>query len=737
MSSIAPAAEDRPLPLRRRPDVRAVEQSLRGERMWTLKDPASLKYFHFSDEERFLFEQLDGRSSLNEIRNRFETRYAPRRIHLSQLHTYIGMLHREGLLLGDTSGQSDVLLERRHEHQRQERWARLASILAIRFRGVDPQPFLNWLFPKTRWLFSPAALAAFAALVISAVMLVAVHWSAVASRMPEVEQFLGGRNLLWIAATIAGIKVLHELGHALTLRHFGGECHEIGPMLLLFTPCLYCNTTDAWTFSNKWHRAAVAAAGIGIEIVLAAIATFLWWWSEPGLFHSICFDVMFVSSVSTLLFNGNPLLRYDGYYVLADLVEVPNLAQQSTEAAHNALANWFFGTPISHDQVYRRVRRGWLIAYWAASFVYRLFVVALVLWGLNQLLAPYHLDVLVGVVAVSALVGMVGVPSMRAIRFSRDPQWRERLNLGRFYRRGAFAIVLGAIILFMPLPARVTCPVVLRPVDAERVYVTVPGFIAETKQPGDTVRAGELIAQLRNPEIMLAAERAFGERDRQRLHVKNLKSQAVQSSTAAEQIPAAESAFVDREEQLQQRLADVQRLKIAAPCDGLVIAPPAEKTSQETPGLKSWQGSPLDLHNKDAFLKTGTLVCLVGDPTKLEGVAIVNQQDVDLVAPNQIAALSLDLQPGRHFTGEITEISPSRVDELPQELSGADDLPQTTRSDGKKEPAERVYQARVRLDDPSAPLLMGTTGTVKIYVQPRSIAARIARFLQSTFRVEW
>jgi hypothetical protein len=115
----------------------------------------------------------------------------------------------------------------------------------------------------------------------------------------------------------------------------------------------------------------------------------------------------------------------------------------------------------------------------------------------------------------------------------------------------------------------------------------------------------------------------------------------------------------------------------------------------------------------------------------------VNQRDVDLVAPKQIAVLSLDLQPGRHFAGEVTEISPSRVDELPQELSGADDLPQTTRSDGKREPAERLYQARVRLDDPSLPLLMGATGTVKIYVRPRSIAARIGRFLQSTFRVEW
>jgi putative peptide zinc metalloprotease protein len=274
-------------------------------------------------------------------------------------------------------------------------------------------------------------------------------------------------------------------------------------------------------------------------------------------------------------------------------------------------------------------------------------------------------------------------------------------------------------------------------VDAESVYVTVPGFVVETKQPGDKVREGETIAQLRNPEITLAAERALGERDRQSLHLKNLKSQAIRSSEAAEQIPAAEAALVDREEQLQQRLADVQRLKITALVDGVVLSPPTENESPETPGLPSWQGSPLDLHNRNAFLETGTPVCLIGDPKKLEGVAILDQQDVDLVAPAQRAALSLDLQPGKHFTGTLTEISPSRVDELPQELAEAKDLPQWTQSDGKPKPIEKVYQARIQLDDASAPLLSGATGTVKIYVRPRSIAATIARFLQSTFRVEW
>ena len=117
---------------------------------------------------------------------------------------------------------------------------------------------------------------------------------------------------------IGGTKVFHELGHALICKHFGGECHQIGPMLLVFTPALYCDTSDSWMLPSRWQRAAVGMAGVATEILLAAVATMVWVSTAPGLTHYIAMNVMLVCSVSTLLFNANPLLRYDGYYVLSD-----------------------------------------------------------------------------------------------------------------------------------------------------------------------------------------------------------------------------------------------------------------------------------------------------------------------------------------------------------------------------------------------------------------------------------
>ncbi len=149
---------------------------------------------------------------------------------------------------------------------------------------------------------------------------------------------------------LAVVKVLHELGHALTCKHFGGDCHEIGVLLLFFTPCLYCNVSDAWLFPGKWPRIAVSAAGIAVEVFLAAIATFLWWFSIPGVFNTLCLNIMIVCSLNTLLINGNPLLRYDGYYVLADLLDVPNLGQQSRWLLGRLLAGFFLGSDPPPDR---------------------------------------------------------------------------------------------------------------------------------------------------------------------------------------------------------------------------------------------------------------------------------------------------------------------------------------------------------------------------------------------------
>jgi hypothetical protein len=196
-------------------------------------------------------------------------------------------------------------------------------------------------------------------------------------------------------------KVCHEFGHGLACRRFGGECHEIGVMFLVFTPCLYCNVSDSWRMPNKWHRAVIGAAGMYVELILAIFATFIWWFAEPGIVRDICLQVMLIASVSTVLFNGNPLLRFDGYYILSDLLEIPNLHQRSAKALSSLLGRYWMGLPPSPDPLLPQNRMWAFAAFTVLAFIYRIFIMVSIFMFLNSWLKPYGLEAVGQAVAVA------------------------------------------------------------------------------------------------------------------------------------------------------------------------------------------------------------------------------------------------------------------------------------------------------------------------------------------------
>ncbi|HND54119.1 MAG TPA: hemolysin D, partial [Pirellulaceae bacterium] len=325
------SSSSRAVRLRMRPDLSARQHRYHGRTYWVIKEPVGLNYFRFHEEEYAILQMLDGETSLEQIKERFEDEFTPQKITYPDLQQFIGMLHRSGLVISDSSGQGRQLMKRGDQKRRQEWMNKFANMFALRFRGIDPENLLNWLYPRTAWFFSWWFFAIWCFLGLSALSLVAVEFDIFRARLPAFHEFFAAKNWIFLGITMAVVKVLHEFGHGLSCKHFGGECHEMGFMLLVFTPALYCNVSDSWMLPNKYARAAIGAAGMYVEVFLASIATFLWWFSEPGLLNHICLSVMFICSVSTVVFNGNPLLRFDGYYILMDLAEIPNLRQKSTE----------------------------------------------------------------------------------------------------------------------------------------------------------------------------------------------------------------------------------------------------------------------------------------------------------------------------------------------------------------------------------------------------------------------
>jgi putative peptide zinc metalloprotease protein len=736
---------DRPLTLRLRPDLLVTPVTTSGSATWVVKDPVAMEHFQFSGEEYALMDWLRQPVSIGELRRRFAERFAPQTISPRSLWDFLGRLHSAGLLIGDGPGQGQELLARMRR-DRSRRWAMSwTGILAIRFRGLDPDAFLTAVHNRLRWLFSPAALFMVLGIVIYAAALVFGHFDEFRARLPEVTALFDPRNLVLMMLSIGAVKVLHELGHALACKHFGGEVHELGLMLLVFTPCLYCDVTDSWKLASKWQRIAVAAAGMFVEIVLASIAAIVWWYAQPGAIQLAAMNVMIVSTVGTLLVNGNPLLRYDGYYILSDLTETPNLWQRSREVLRRFASEWLLGEPAADDPLVPSHHRAWLAIYAALSKTYLALVCVAIVWGLVQVLYPLHLQNLAYAVGLTVLGGAISRSIGGLAQFARNPIRRSELRSGRLTLIVASGVAIAVAILSVPVTYHVRAPLVLMPEDAARVYATIDGTLASASQAGQPVRRGDVIGRLNNMEIERELARAEGEVAERKLRVEHLERLRGINAEANDELPTARAALADSKRRLADRRQELERLTLRSPVDGIVMPPPRipdarskiRRGEHSTPDIRlaTWSGSPLEPTNLGATLEPGTLVCMVGDPARLNAVLLVDDMDVKRLQPGQKVQLRIDQLPGQVISGEVVDVSQHEV-RADDATAGQANL--ATLYAGLTPPQSRYtshYQTRVRFDAPQQPLVIGGRGEAKVAAERITLARSIVRFLGQTFRL--
>jgi putative peptide zinc metalloprotease protein len=727
------SATTRPLRLRARADLQFDVQTFSGRTYWAVKDPVALRYFHLREEEFAVLEMLDGTASIESIRLAFDRRFAPRRVSVRDLQAFLMQLHAEGLVVGDAPGQGGELLERATKNETRRWWAAIGNPLAIRLPGFDPTGVVEELYAWCRWMFSRWFALCCTLLVVGAIALVTMNAGEVARRLPEFQQLFQLGNLPSLVIALAVAKMLHELGHAVACRHYGGRCHEMGLLLLVFTPTLYCNVSDAWMISNKWQRMAIGAAGVVVEIVLAAVCTFLWYFSVPGVFNGLCLNLMFVCSVSTLIFNANPLLRYDGYYVLFDWLEVPNARQRSAAMVGGALGRFFLEVEPPNQRWLPERQRAFLVVYAVAATLYRVVVVAGILWFASQMLKPYGLEALAHLLGVVVVAGMVAAPLFRAVTFLADPGRRSLVNWRRLLVRGGIVGGLLAVFLLVPLPARVTSAVLVQPAGAEAVYVTTAGRLVSAVGVGDRVEEHAILARLENGEIELELARLEGEVSHLREGLENLRARRNTDPEADAAIPTAVKSLADAEQRRAQRQLDRDRLELRAPVAGEVLPAPIDP---DTSTERTWTGHPLEERNRGAYLETGTALCLVGDATRLEGLLVVDQSNVEFVEIGQRVYLRFDELPDAGVTGTIVDVAAIDLDVVPPQLRRHLDVP-VVLEEGRPRPLSTSYLARVRFDNASPRVPIGSTGRGAITVEPRSLGQRLLRFVRRTFRFDW
>jgi putative peptide zinc metalloprotease protein len=711
-----------------------------GRWYWVVKEPVGLNYFRFEEEEYFLLRALDGGTSLDDLKARFEAAFPPQKIALDELQRFLGSLHRSGLVVADAAGQGEQLKRRRDERKRKERTSQLANILSLRFKGFDPENLLNALYPWTRWFFSLPAMVCCLLLALSALALIVVQFDTFQAKLPTFQQFFAAENWIWLAVALAATKILHEFGHALSCKHFGGECHEMGVMLLVLTPCLYCNVSDSWTLPSKWRRAAIGAAGMYVEVVIASLCVFLWWFSNPGILNYLCLSTIFVCSVGTVLFNGNPLLRYDGYYILSDLLEIPNLRQKASSILSRKLGAWCLGLKEPADPFLPRRKREWFAAYAVAAAVYRWVVTLAILWFLHKMFEPYRLEIVGQLLAGGMIYASVGRPLWRVFQFFRVPGRIHQVNRKRMYATGGLLAAALAFALFAPLPAATYCGFELQPRDAAPVYVDVPGVLEEIAvQPGQTVQAGQTLGRLKNIDARLAVAQLAGRRDQAQARLASLEQQRFRNAEAALEIGQARETLQAVEEQLRKKQRDLERLSLVAPVTGTVLPPPSvPPRDADEVELATWSGTPLATRNLGATLGESTLFCRIGDPRAFEAVLVIDQADIETVAVGQTVELQFDQMAGEIITGRVAEVARTELELSSARLSHKTGGAVATQTDaaGRERPMRTSYQALVPLDAPAGLLRQGLRGRAKIHVAPQTLAARAWKYLCGTFNFE-
>jgi putative peptide zinc metalloprotease protein len=485
----------------------------RGQSWYVLHDHASGRVHRFTPAAYQFIGQLDGGRTVDEVwRGLAEThdRDAPGQDEVIQL---LSKLHQNDLI--QYRGSPDVadLLERHDRQARQVLTQNLTNPMSFRLPLWDPDRFLVATLPAVGWLLGRFGLVLWALVVAAGLATAAVNWQALTGDLSG--QLLSAGNLAVTLVSYPLLKGLHELAHGYLVRARGGEVREMGLMFLVFFPVPYVDASAAAAFRSKWHRAAVAAGGIFVETLVAALAVMVWAAAEPGMVRAVAFNLAMVGGLSTLLVNGNPLLKFDGYYVMTDLVEVPNLAPRAIRYWGHLVQRHLFGARTLKADPATPGEQVWFLLYAPVSWVYRMVVMI----GIALFVAQQYF--LAGVILAlwSVVNGLVKPLAKNLRHVVTSPALRKVRRRALGWTFGSIAVGLGALML-VPLPLRTDAEgVIWLPEDAT-LRAGTDGFLAELPlADGARVQPGALVARLEQPTLdaRIAVLEARAEEARRRL----------------------------------------------------------------------------------------------------------------------------------------------------------------------------------------------------------------------------
>jgi putative peptide zinc metalloprotease protein len=678
----------------------------RGQVWYVVQDLASGRFNRFTPATYQLLALMDGKRTMDEIWTEVVEQLDEDAPSQDEVIRLLSQLHAADLMHCEVNPDSAELFERFSKQQRSVRQASLKNPFSIRIRLWDPDKFLERTLRYVEPLFSRAGAIAYCALLLLALVLAALHWPELTQNISD--RVLATHNLviLWLCFPV--VKFLHEMGHGYAAKAGGGEVHEMGILLLVFMPVPYVDASAASAFRSRWRRSAVGAAGMMTELYIAALAMLVWVAAEPGWARAVAFNLMLIAGVSTIVFNLNPLLRFDGYYIFSDLIEMPNLAQRGNQYWRYLAERYLFRMKKAEPPPLTPGERRWLLVYTPAAMVYRVFVliaivlyiaaewffigVALALWGAaTMLLWP-----------VAKLYGyLTSLPRAQNAR-------QKAITVS-----AALLAALLAFVLFVPVPLRIQAEGVVWLPEEANVRAGANGFVhAVLEQPGTPVEPGTPLVVSRDPVLET------------QIDVHEARVAELEAKLDAERFTERVKAEITRQDLERERAAYARMVERA----GQLVARSAAhgRLIMERPG---------DMPGR--FVRKGELLGYVTEDARKIVRAVVSQDDVDLVRTGLLRAevrLAEALQTV-HPAAVVREV-PAAKDQVPSAAlttEGGGALAPDPRDPKSGRTLNSSFQFDLALPPAAAGAAFGGRAYVRFVHAPEPLAQQWYRRLRQAF----
>lgn len=693
------------------PSVEVKEQRFRGQTWHVLQDTYTQRYFRASVQACNFIQSLQTDKTVEEVWEEFVNFHpedAPSQEEVIQL---LSQLHMSNLLYSLQQSDNEAIVKRYKAQKNKELMGKIASFLYLRIPLWNPNAALDRIQPLIMLMTGWAAFMVWSATLIWGLL------TAFENRTELLDQsqgVLSVSNLPWLYICLATLKLFHEAGHAFVCKRYGGEVRTFGVMFLLFTPLPYVDATSSWGFPEPWHRIYASFAGMAVEFFFAAAGAIVWAHTAPGLTHSLAFNVMLIGSVSSLLFNGNPLLRFDAYFMLSDYAEIPNLYQKAQQQWKYFGDRYILGTVSAQSKATDSREWYWLTLYGLLSFGYLIIITV----GISLFLMDQWLPLGILVILMT-LYGKFIAPLYQLGKHLKGSatQGNRQRAVGSV---AAIGIALVILLAAVPFPDSIKAHGIVKANGSSNIYLQTNGKLDRLNvSHGERVQKGQLIASFTNADLeseivlMEAAKVEATAQYRQALH---------QSSNDLESIQQKLDSIDARIESLQEQHG---QLNVVSDQDGEWVAP--------------------DLHELiGSWLQRGHTLGEVVDQGSFQFVAVVAQAQADILFKQnfQKAELRLAGQADGNMVLRDVTIIPYQSERLPSVslgwLGGGDIAVNTNEPSGAKAkesfyllqtdiPAQQLQgitllhglSGTVRLQTPAQPLLTQAYRAIKQLAQKR------------------